>query len=229
MEVWGAQGGTDSSDEITVGKGGYARGQINLTNMQIIYVCIGGQGGSTASTGSGGYNGGGSGGLYAGSTTIRAGGGGGATHIASLSGLLRTLSNDKNSVYIVAGGGGGYCHGGSDNDKHYGGSGGGTNGGNSVEPYNSGKISYGATQTTGYLFGKGQNGHDGFQGGGSVEAGGGCGGGWYGGTADQSTGTDWCNTGGSGGSGYIGSILNGYTASGIRSGNGYATIIQISF
>ncbi|WP_434503168.1 glycine rich domain-containing protein [Prevotella sp.] len=55
LEVWGAQGGTDSSDEITAGKGGYARGQINLTNMQIIYVCIGGQGGSTASTGSGGY------------------------------------------------------------------------------------------------------------------------------------------------------------------------------
>ena len=229
LEVWGAQGGTDSSDEITIGKGGYAKGNLKSDLNQILYICVGGQGGPTMSTGSGGYNGGGFGGLYSGSTTTRAGGGGGATHIASASGLLSALSSKTNSVYIVAAGGGGYCHGGDVTDKHYGGSGGGTNGGNSVEPYNTGKISYGATQTSGYLFGKGQDGRNSDGGSFGAEAGGGCGGGWYGGTASQYMGNN-SNTGGSGGSGHLGSMLSDVTMQpGVRNGNGYAIITQISF
>lgn len=227
LQTWGAQGGTDSSDSITAGKGGYAQGMVKLNKDQVLYIYIGGQGGPTNSNGLAGYNGGGLGGLYSYGINLRAGGGGGATHIASLSGLLSALSNNKSLVYIVAGGGGGYCHGGADNDKHYGGLGGGTNGGNSVEPFNTGKISYGATQTTGYLFGKGQDGRNADGGGWGAQAGGGCGGGWYGGNASQYMG-DNSNTGGSGGSGYIGGVSGGSMQNGVRSGNGYARITFVS-
>ncbi len=228
LEVWGAQGGTDSSDSITAGKGGYAQGQIRLSVNQILYIYVGGQGEPTKSNGGGGYNGGGSGGSYAESSDTHAGGGGGATHIASTSGLLSTLSDNRNSVFIVGGGGGGYCHGSSSTDKHYGGSGGGTIGGNSIEVSNEGgKISYGGTQISGYLFGIGQDGHNGTIGSRGEEAGGGCGGGWYGGEADQSTGAN-SNSGGSGGSGYIDRVANCSMQSGVRSGNGYARITFIS-
>ena len=226
IECWGAQGGTDSSDSITAGKGGYAQGLVKLNKDQVLYIYIGGQGGPTASTGTAGYNGGGLGGLYSG-PNVRSGGGGGATHIASILGLLYSLSSNKNSVYLVAGGGGGYCHGGADNDKHYGGTGGGANGGNSLEPYNTGLVSYGATQTTGYQFGKGQDGHNANGGGWGGEAGSGCGGGWFGGNASQQTG-DNTNSGGSGGSGYIGGVSNGSMQNGVRSGNGYARITFVS-
>jgi hypothetical protein len=228
LEVWGAQGGTDSSDSITAGKGGYAQGMATLNKNQVLYIYIGGQGGPAASTGTAGYNGGGLGGLYFYGTNLHSGGGGGATHVASISGILSTLSSNKNAIYIVAGGGGGFCHGSSDNDKHYGGYGGGTDGGNSVEPYNTGLISNGATQTTGYQFGKGQDGHVGTNFSASGEGGGGCGGGWYGGTANQTIGTTNCNTGGSGGSGYIGGVSSGSMSNGVRAGNGYARITFVS-
>ena len=55
LEVWGAQGGTNTK---TGGKGGYSVGTISLTSNTNIYVYVGGQ----PSSYTGGYNGGGSGG-----------------------------------------------------------------------------------------------------------------------------------------------------------------------
>ena len=140
----------------------------------------------------GGYNGGGSGGSAGGS-----GGGGGATHIATKTGLLSTLENDKSSVIIVAGGGGGYAVYGCSTSI------GGNGGGHYGSP-----LDYGGTQEAG--------GPTGNQTGGSFGKGGyqsntyhstpGAGAGWYGG------GTNSALCGAGGGSGYVGStrLTNAY-------------------
>ena len=79
-----------------------------------LYITVGG----TTTNGTGGYNGGG--------TNIqRPYGGGGATHIATMSGVLSSLSNNKDSVIIVGAGGGG-----EGQSSQVGGSGGGFVGGN---------------------------------------------------------------------------------------------------
>ena len=168
LEVWGAQGGSSG------GVGGYSVGTYTLTANQKIYINIGGAGGNGVN-GAGGYNGGGRG--YA-STAVCAGGGG-ATHIATISGLLSTLSSNKDKILIVAGGGGGYCENGGT-----GGVGGGIKGGGSNP----------GTQTGGASFGLGAG----------VSSGccmrGGGGGGFYGGGHAD-------NDKGYGGSGYIGNPL----------------------
>ena len=168
LEVWGAQGGSSG------GVGGYSVGTYTLTANQKIYINIGGAGGNGVN-GAGGYNGGGRG--YA-STAVCAGGGG-ATHIATISGLLSTLSSNKDKILIVAGGGGGYCESGGT-----GGVGGGIKGGGSNP----------GTQTGGASFGLGAG----------VSSGccmrGGGGGGFYGGGHAD-------NDKGYGGSGYIGNTL----------------------
>ena len=168
LEVWGAQGGSSG------GVGGYSVGTYTLTANQKIYINIGGAGGNGVN-GAGGYNGGGRG--YA-STAVCAGGGG-ATHIATISGLLSTLSSNKDKILIVAGGGGGYCESGGT-----GGVGGGIKGGGSNP----------GTQTGGASFGLGAG----------VSSGccmrGGGGGGFYGGGHAD-------NDKGYGGSGYIGNPL----------------------
>ena len=113
--------------------------------------------------------------------------GGGATHIALKTGLLSELSNDISDVLIVAGGGGGAL------DTGTSASGGGIAGG---DPSYGGSTISGksGTQSTGYLFGKGEPG---------VSSAGG-GGGLYGGYA----GTNSSPAGA--GSGYIGnSLLSG--------------------
>lgn len=103
LEVWGAQGGgaTNSSTQ-TGGYGGYSKGIVQLTEGDTLYIVTGGQGTNGTSTNiqTGGYNGGGAGRYHGGS-------GGGATHIATQSGLLSTLENNKDAILIVAGGGGG--------------------------------------------------------------------------------------------------------------------------
>lgn len=76
------------------GNGGHSIGYKNLTKGTILYVVVGG----AASGATGGYNGGGS--SLTGGT-----GGGGATHIATNTGTLKSLSSNKASVLIVAGGG----------------------------------------------------------------------------------------------------------------------------
>jgi len=114
------------------GKGGYAKGQIDLSQNNIVYICVGQKGYNYADVSDSektdpyassnmareyGYNGGGCGHAR----------GGGATHIAlnSNRGELKNYSNDQSAVLIVAGGGGG-------NELTYngeGGAGGGTSGG----------------------------------------------------------------------------------------------------
>ena len=111
LQIWGAQGGNASST-YTGGKGGYAYGKISLTPNSSIYVVIGGQGITNTtrnSTMSGGYNGGGS--CFCAANIdydqLSVGSGGGATHIATATGLLSSLSANQSSVVLVAGGGGG--------------------------------------------------------------------------------------------------------------------------
>ena len=105
LEVWGAQGG--SANGYLGGYGGYSTGKVNLDKGDKLYINIGGQGTSgTSGSVTGGYNGGGSG--YAqGNYSSNVGSGGGATHIATVSGLLSTLTSKISNILIVAGGGGG--------------------------------------------------------------------------------------------------------------------------
>lgn len=213
LEVWGAEGGSGYNSS-KGGKGGYSVGTVTFTKETTIYIGVGGAGlptsGSSFSTLQGGYNGGGTGN---GNSGAWGGSGGGATHIATASGTLSSLSSNKSSVLIVAGGGGGGGH------DTAGGAGGGTSG---IKGTSGADI---GTQTTGYSFGQGQSstGHD-------MGAGGG---GYYGAyastTSDASAG---------GGSGYVSSNLKdantiagnasmpsttGGTETG-HSGNGYARI-----
>ena len=189
LEVWGAAGGY-TSETRRGGYGGYATGVITLAGDEKLYINVGGQG--TTDPGVGGYNGGGSGSSAGGS-----GGGGGATHIATKTGLLSTLENDKSSVIIVAGGGGGYAVYGCSTSI------GGNGGGHYGSP-----LDYGGTQDaggptsnqTGGSFGKGgyqSNTYHSTPGGGA---------GWYGGGTTSSL----CGAGG--GSGYVGNarLSNAY-------------------
>ena len=189
LEVWGAQGGeafrvggkpgeTGSSPG---GKGGYASGNISLTQSNILYIGVGGAGLDKSSAGTtgygssayplyvvpGGYNGGGIA-LIEKAHSAYAGSGGGATHIAlnANRGVLANYVNNKSEIIIVAGGGGGSAAS-SYNTRvtSTGGAGGGTNGGKGADnPANvcsscgGGAYAYGAaggTQSSGYAFGQG--------------------------------------------------------------------------
>ena len=219
LEVWGAQGGSSG------GNGGYSVGNKTLSSSNNLYICVGSAGGNYSGNngGSGGYNGGGKGGTgFQGGyswTIAGGGGGGGATHIAITNnrGVLKNYVNNKNEILIVAGGGGGNGHG------QLAGTGGGTNGGNAISSRNTYTIS-GATQTSGYAFGQGQDGKTKTQAGDNgAEGNGGGGGGYYGGPTIQNVGTG-SNCSGTGGSGYIGGVTNGTTTAGVSEGNGKALI-----
>ena len=228
LEIWGAQGGSGGYGG---GLGGYSYGNIKLNQGSILYIYIGGAGESYNgnSGGNGGYNGGGNGGngsidkiAYGGS------GGGGATHIASVLGLLSTLSSNTSAIYIVAGGGGGSST--VFENLANGSAGGGVNGGSATADDYSHSIN-GGSQESGYAFGIGQQGASKlvWEGAGA-EGNGGGGGGWYGGYAYQGIGINSCCYG-AGGSGHLGStLISGTTGmqNGARSGNGYARITFIS-
>ncbi len=132
LEVWGAQGGIDTTSSFTFqGYGGYAIGNVKLEANQRIYINVGGQGEGYTGVGEkinrdykGGYNGGGNGGSKSSQYGF---GGGGATHIALEMGLLSEFESKKENLLIVAGGGGGNS---SYENKVFGGSGGGIQGGN---------------------------------------------------------------------------------------------------
>jgi hypothetical protein len=183
IEMWGAKG-ESAVNQPTGGIGGYSKGTYNVTSPITIYIAVGGKGNLSPSTNAfanGGWNGGGQG--Y-GSTVIGAGGGG-ASHVATATGVLSSLSGNQSAVLIVAGGGGGSGYAG------IGGNGGGAVGGNGNS---------GTGGNTGGTFGQGANG---------TTAGtcGGGGGGWFGGNLGSPG-----NTGGAGGgSGYIGGVTNGIT------------------
>lgn len=122
LEVWGAAGGDANGTK--GGYGGYSVGNINVCSTctikpgDIIHVNVGGRGADGVYQGvysdgpnvlAGGYNGGGTSSNWPSSNyeSWYIGSGGGATHIATRSGVLSTLSGNTNSVLIVAGGGGG--------------------------------------------------------------------------------------------------------------------------
>ena len=185
LEVWGAQGGSSG------GVGGYSIGTVYLTENQVLYINVGGAGNGTK----GGYNGGG--------TALTGGyGGGGATHIATKSGLLSTLSSNIDNVLIVAGGGGGNGASGA------GGSAGGISGSKGVDGECSNKAGSGGTQTAGgacvdtSYSNKGSFGAGGAGKGGNNGGAGGAG--LYGGASGTGGG---CYGGGGGGSSYIGNTL----------------------
>ncbi len=208
LEVWGAQGGKGgyggSNSGKTGGYGGYSYGEVELNEGDTIYIYVGGKGDNASKNteGPGGYNGGGNGGGSAKSSLYGGAGGGGATHISKTNKLLKDLSSSTGNILIVAGGGGGggyydsLC-----SESEAGGSGGGFSG-NKTSGADAG------TQTGGNAFGVGQNGRTGkvVTGQCDSEGNGGGGGGYYGGKSNQSTGQG-TNTGGSGGSGYIGNSL----------------------
>ena len=223
LEVWGAQGGQIIFEG---GKGGYSFGRISSSQGKNIYVCCGGAGKSDAGTGytantqnpggEGGYNGGGNGGkgnqlsrfTY---RIVGGGGGGGCTDIAITNrGELYNYESYQSDILLVAGGGGGSSFSG-------GGYGGGTSGGSSVytnTDYGTSYTSEGATQTTGYKFGIGQQGMDKtIDGGAGCEGNGGGGGGWYGGFSIQVQGPGSA-IGGGGGSGHAGDVTDGQTLAG---------------
>ena len=220
MECWGAQGGyTVYNNKYGYGgKGGYAVGNFLISNNQEVFVVVGGKGGDTTNanqTGKGGFNGGGT---SNGDGDTEWSGGGGATHIATINGVLSSLSSNKDKVFLVAGGGGGggYHYVLSENRPHSGGSGGGAQGGNGDSQANDG--GFGGTQTNGYAFGKGQDGKNSGHGSGG-------GGGYYGGYSGYTHGSA-----AGGGSGYLSSSIisgTGSMTNGVREGNGEAVLTWI--
>ena len=209
LEVWGAQGGASlvngSVNTFSTGLGGYSSGIGYYEAGTVLYVVVGGKGanGTYRSDAAGGYNGGGLG-TWDNSDDEASGGGGGATHIAKATGVLSNLSSQRDKVLIVAGGGGG----GSFNYAP--GNGGGYEGG-------ANSTGLKATQTIGNAFGKGQD----ATGTGDSDGVGGGGGGYYGGYTRNENG----KSAGGGGSGYVGAMTyDGYTQSGVQSGNGKAKI-----
>ena len=106
LEAWGGQGGNVSTTDFG-GYGGYSTGVVYLEKGETIYINVGGAGSVTTAQSAlaGGYNGGGN--AFGASNGKKVGSGGGATHIATVSGLLSTLSTNQQAILIVAGAGGG--------------------------------------------------------------------------------------------------------------------------
>lgn len=179
LEVWGAQGGAVTTSPYN-SQGGYAKGTVDLTAGEVIYICVGGKGEQLTTSNyinQGGFNGGGSAKSSSGNN-IRTGGGG-ATDI-------RVKANTLYNRIIVAGGGGGNS---THSNNMIAGNGGGASG-------TKGGFGYGGTQTDGGV-GQLQEGTlAGFGIGGSqvTNTVGGGGGGWYGGGNGNGAG---------GGSGYV--------------------------
>ena len=216
VEVWGAQGGGGTNCYGTGGAGGYSKGNVTLTAGQVIYVGVGQAGFKSSSATA--YNGGGAGNVYSPDHGYT---GGGATHIATATGVLASLSGNQNSVLVVAGGGGG-ATGGTCVCQYQanGGAGGGTTGvsgtcsGNDCgyRPAGSGGTqNAGGTSQSAQIaaaFGLGATASTNT---GDCIQGGGGGGGWYGGGAGGHAGG-----GGGGGSGYVAPAL---TVTQVTAGN----------
>lgn len=109
LETWGAEGGSSNTPG---GYGGYSYGNVLLIENEELFINVGGIGiknqisqsnYDNIVTISGGYNGGGVG--YGNQTS-----GGGATHIALESGLLKEFYSKYDKLVIVSGAGGGGSH-----------------------------------------------------------------------------------------------------------------------
>lgn len=234
LEVWGAQGGS-YNDTYVGGRGGYSKGTLTSpSGGSTLYVVVGGQPGSVTSTSggtavNGGYNGGGAAVVhnYNGGYSVPQGGGG-ATHIATVSGVLRDLSTQQDNVLVVAGGGSGGVYYYNHNTSTDGGGTGYAGGGATSDGFSGGTYTYTANQTTsgnGGYFGQGARytGNTNYRYG---PAGGG--GGWYGGGNRQYA-DDTYNAelvlGHGGGSGYVkGTLSDPVNNTGGRDGNGQAKI-----
>ena len=149
------------------GKGGYTYGTLSsLTKNITFYICVGGGGTSTRTARtnlhpaadlirsiSGGYNGGGNGAEYEKSSNEfchYAGGGGGATHIATVTGLLKNLTKVQ-TLMVAGGGGGGGGHQQQETGGHAGGLAGsaGTAPGTYAQNIGGGGVAHGGTQNQG--------------------------------------------------------------------------------
>ena len=236
LEVWGAQAGGWGNHWNA--PGGYSGGWRNIAKDDILYVVCGGKGiDKVKYTDGTGYNGGGI--NVSGISEPDGSGGGGATHIATATGLLRDLVDNKEAVICVAGGAGSNGHWAPEDFTLYQ-SGGGLIGLGSPPIYGPKdtptKGDTGGTQT-----GCGPDGiKGGFGYGGGSSDGGAGGGGWYGGNASGG-GEVAGNTHGGGGSGYIGGLTNSTSIDGGKTfprpgggteqghlGHGYAIISWIS-
>ena len=206
LEVWGAQGGENSSSNMG-GKGGYSEGKMAVSAGDVLNVYVGGQGTCMNTTNgtiiAGGFNGGGQ--CTACSSYLMSSGGGGTD--------IRVNSTSLYARVIVAGGGGGAGNtSSSGTTTYYGGYAGGTSGTDGTQ-YGSYGPGGGGTQTTGGASPSGGSGNSNmtfYQGdfgvggyststsasGGWVGCGGG--GGWYGGGSGGAA-----ASGGGGGSGYV--------------------------
>ena len=237
LEVWGAQSGGWGAHWNA--PGGYSGGWRNIAKDDILYVVCGGKGVDNSNYTDGtSYNGGGI--NVSGNSLTDGSGGGGATHIATATGLLRDLVDNKEAVICVAGGAG--ANGGwAPKDVTLYQSGGGLIGLGSATKWDSEstptKGDTGGTQT-----GCGPDGiKGGFgYGGNALGIGGAGGGGWYGGNGSGGGGVS-DGTHGGGGSGYIGGLTNATTIDGGKTfpkpgggterghyGHGYAIISWIS-
>ena len=204
LEVWGAQGG--GYGKHSNAPGGYSGGWRNISKDDILYIVCGGKGiDKNLYTDGTSYNGGGIN-ISVGGNSSGAGGGG-ATHIATATGLLRELVDNKDAVICVAGGAGSNGGWASPDVRKYQ-TGGGLVGLGSPTICGSKGIptkgDTGGTQTG--------CGPDGIQGGfgyggNALGNGGAGGGGWYGGNASGGGEVD-ADTHGGGGSGYIGGLTN---------------------
>lgn len=233
LEVWGGQGGSSGTSpmghRVDGGKGGYSKGSIILKKGTKLFIGVGGQGATGRQDDQealGGFNGGGNAKGWKseseygdGPGYVAMGAGGGATHIATASGLLRDLANQKQAVLIVAGGGGGgACY----IWEHPGDNGGGLTGGG----YGGSQDKPGKFQSSGgFGYGGGHQVYTGGKGPSTQDAGTGGGSGWYGGGGGYAYGNG--GFAGGGGSGYIGGVTNGTTQNGVREGNGEVKISWI--
>lgn len=222
LEVWGAEGGSfNYHSNAAAGKGGYSAGTFTVSSTTKLYVAVGGSGTDNAWQGVGGWNGGGTGSAP----------GGGATHIATKSGTLSSLSGDTSSILIVAGGGAGSC------GRYAGGA-----GGSAITAATAGTQGCGTSGKAGTISGGGSSGSCGTAGtfgqggsntctGGGTDSGSGGGGGYYGGGAgghDHAS-PQADDSSGGGGAGYANSKLTAVTGeTGTRSGDGLARITVIS-
>ncbi|ULX57831.1 autotransporter-associated beta strand repeat-containing protein [Ectothiorhodosinus mongolicus] len=216
LEVWGAQGGSVfGSYAASGGKGGRAKGDLELSKGDEIHIYVGGKGTDNNSPFggvkvAGGFNGGG-----AVTSNQYASSGGGATDI-------RFGGDGLANRVIVAGGGGG-AGGLGNNEIGFNGGHGGSSSGQSGSGW-SGEFGAGGSQNAGGAGGTGslttisENGRLGI--GGSYvtccNGGAGGGGGYYGGGAGSSAG---------GGSNYIGGVTGStLNQRGVQTGNGKAVI-----
>lgn len=222
ISLWGSGGGISANytgDRRKTGQGAYVSGEIKLNKGNVLFLHVGSKGesgkkisdeqlytafGDASIGGIGGYNGGGNG--FDDPEGQAAGGGGGATDIRLISGNWDNFESLKSRIMVAAGGGGMsryYKYAGSPHENAGIAGSGGTLTGNAAVAASKIENDYGrgATQTTGYLFGKGQNGMicmttlNGIGGGGS---------GYFGAKSGDCPTIDWVPpTGAGGGSSYV--------------------------